>query len=77
MFLGRILEPKSFTAESDVCSFGVFLLELVSGTEASKLELAKSGQGITKWVINYIFFWENISILFMLFPLLYGEGKRI
>ena len=77
MFLGRILEPKSFTAESDVCSFGVFLLELVSGTEASKLELAKSGQGITKWVINYIFFLGKYFYSVHVLSLLYGEGKRI
>lgn len=39
-----------FSEKSDIYSFGVFLLELVSGREATELASSDSSQNLVEWV---------------------------
>ncbi|XP_022751828.1 putative serine/threonine-protein kinase isoform X2 [Durio zibethinus] len=45
-------EFRRFSEKSDAYSFGVFLLELVSGREASELPSSGSTENLVKWVQN-------------------------
>ncbi|XP_078434754.1 serine/threonine-protein kinase CDG1-like isoform X2 [Wolffia australiana] len=42
-----------FTEKTDVYSFGIFLLELLSGTEALQLQLKMPNQAIREWAREY------------------------
>lgn len=43
-------EFRRFSEKSDIYSFGVFLLELVSGREAGELASSDSNQNLVEWV---------------------------
>ncbi|XP_071711264.1 proline-rich receptor-like protein kinase PERK1 isoform X2 [Rutidosis leptorrhynchoides] len=48
----EVREFKRFSEKSDIYSFGVFLLELVSGKEAVELLSSDSNQNVAEWVQN-------------------------
>lgn len=48
----RVQEFKRFSEKSDVYAFGVFLLELVCGREASEPSPSSSTQTLVEWVCN-------------------------
>ncbi|XP_010250486.1 PREDICTED: receptor-like protein kinase THESEUS 1 isoform X2 [Nelumbo nucifera] len=49
----EVREFRRFSEKSDVYSFAVFLLELVSGHEAMKSQSSESGENIVEWARNY------------------------
>lgn len=49
----EVREFRRFSEKGDVYSFGVFLLELVSGQEASELLSSDSNQNLVEWVQNH------------------------
>ncbi|KAI7731034.1 hypothetical protein M8C21_033112 [Ambrosia artemisiifolia] len=49
----EVQEFRRFSEKSDIYSFGVFLLELVSGQEAAELLSSSSNQNIVEWVHNH------------------------
>ncbi|XP_058092876.1 probable serine/threonine-protein kinase PBL21 isoform X2 [Magnolia sinica] len=49
----EFIEFGRFSNKSNVYSFGVFLLELVSGQEALKSRFSESNQSMVEWVQNY------------------------
>lgn len=49
----RVQEFRRFSEKSDVYAFGVFLLELVSGREASEPSPSSSTQTLVEWVCNH------------------------
>ncbi|XP_076917153.1 proline-rich receptor-like protein kinase PERK1 [Bidens hawaiensis] len=49
----EVREFKRFSEKSDIYSFGVFLLELVSGQEAVELLYSNSNQNLVEWVQNH------------------------
>ncbi|CAK9166180.1 unnamed protein product [Ilex paraguariensis] len=49
----EVKEFRRFSEKSDIYSFGVFLLELVSGQEAMKLLSSDINQNLVEWVQNY------------------------
>jgi serine/threonine protein kinase len=51
-FFFRVQEFKRFSEKSDVYAFGVFLLELVSGREASEPSPSSSTQTLVDWMQN-------------------------
>ncbi|CDP16750.1 unnamed protein product [Coffea canephora] len=54
MFLApEVKEFRRFSEKSDVHSFGVFLLELVSGREALDLLSSDTNQNLVEWLQNY------------------------
>ncbi|XP_024933496.1 nodulation receptor kinase isoform X1 [Ziziphus jujuba] len=48
----EVREFGRFSEKSDIYSFGVFLLELVSGREATELASSDSSQNLVEWVQN-------------------------
>lgn len=46
----RVREFRRFSEKSDVFSFGVFLLELLSGKEASEPPPSGTGSDMVEWV---------------------------
>ncbi|KAK8566066.1 hypothetical protein V6N12_059606 [Hibiscus sabdariffa] len=48
----EVREFRRFSEKSDAYSFGVFLLELVSGREASELPSSNSTENLVEWVQN-------------------------
>ncbi|GMI98145.1 hypothetical protein like AT3G26700 [Hibiscus trionum] len=48
----EVREFRRFSEKSDAYSFGVFLLELVSGREASDLPSSNSTENLVEWVQN-------------------------
>ncbi|KAK8587742.1 hypothetical protein V6N12_022222 [Hibiscus sabdariffa] len=48
----EVREFRRFSERSDAYSFGVFLLELVSGREASELSSSNSTENLVEWVQN-------------------------
>ncbi|KAL4353087.1 hypothetical protein GQ457_06G034120 [Hibiscus cannabinus] len=48
----EVREFRRFSEKSDAYSFGVFLLELVSGREASELSSSNSTENLVEWVQN-------------------------
>lgn len=46
----RIGVPRNSTAMSDIYSFGVFLLELITGQEAVHLGFLGSDESLIQWV---------------------------
>ncbi|PWA98873.1 protein kinase superfamily protein [Artemisia annua] len=48
----EVREFRRFSEKSDIYSFGVFLLELVSGQEAAELLSSDSNQNIVEWVYS-------------------------
>ncbi|XP_039008256.1 serine/threonine-protein kinase CDG1-like [Hibiscus syriacus] len=48
----EVREFRRFSEKSDAYSFGVFLLELVSGREASELPSSNSKENLVEWVQN-------------------------
>ncbi|KAA8548303.1 hypothetical protein F0562_004732 [Nyssa sinensis] len=54
MFLApEVREFRRFSEKSDGYSFGVFLLELLSGHEATELLSSDSNQNLVEWVQNF------------------------
>lgn len=51
--LFRIEESRLLSESGDVYSFGVFLLELISGQEVSKISFSAPGESLIKWVSNH------------------------
>ncbi|KAM0033833.1 putative protein kinase RLK-Pelle-RLCK-IXa family [Helianthus debilis subsp. tardiflorus] len=49
----EVREFKRFSEKSDIYSFGVFLLELVSGQEAAELLSSNSNQNLVEWVHSH------------------------
>nr|GEW35831.1 nodulation receptor kinase [Tanacetum cinerariifolium] len=49
----KVREFRRFSEKSDIYSFGVFLLELVSGHEAAELLSSYSNQNIVEWVHDH------------------------
>ncbi|GJT83198.1 nodulation receptor kinase [Tanacetum coccineum] len=49
----EVREFRRFSKKSDIYSFGVFLLELVSGQEATELLSSDSNQNIVEWVRDH------------------------
>nr|XP_043616563.1 nodulation receptor kinase [Erigeron canadensis] len=49
----EVREFRRFSEKSDIYSFGVFLLELVSGQEAMELLPSNSNQNLVEWVQNH------------------------
>lgn len=49
----EVREFRRFSEKSDIYSFGVFLLELVSGQEALELLASNSNQNLVEWVQNH------------------------
>lgn len=49
----EVREFRRFSEKSDIYSFGVFLLELVSGQEAAELLSSDSSQNIVEWVHDH------------------------
>lgn len=52
----EVKEFRRFSERSDAYSFGVFLLELVSGQEARELYSSDSERTLAEWVHNYMDF---------------------
>ncbi|XVF16090.1 hypothetical protein REPUB_Repub10bG0001500 [Reevesia pubescens] len=57
----EVREFRRFSEKSDAYSFGVFLLELVSGREASELPSSDSTENLVEWVQNRRDYSSNIS----------------
>ncbi|XP_030482335.1 proline-rich receptor-like protein kinase PERK8 isoform X2 [Cannabis sativa] len=55
----EVKEFGRFSEKSDVYSYGVFLLELVSGREATDVPSSESSQNLVEWVQN---FQENSNV---------------
>ncbi|XP_062105311.1 proline-rich receptor-like protein kinase PERK8 isoform X2 [Humulus lupulus] len=55
----EVKEFGRFSEKSDVYSYGVFLLELVSGREATDMPSSESSQNLVEWVQN---FQENSNV---------------
>ncbi|KAF9595790.1 hypothetical protein IFM89_004192 [Coptis chinensis] len=53
-FAPEVKEFGRFSDRSDVYSFRVFLLELVSRREALQFESSKSDRSLVEWVINFL-----------------------
>ncbi|KAJ0534331.1 putative protein kinase RLK-Pelle-RLCK-IXa family [Helianthus annuus] len=49
----EVREFKRFSEKSDIYSFGVFLLELVTGQEAAELLSSNSNQNLVEWVHSH------------------------
>lgn len=49
----EVKEFRRFSERSDAYSFGIFLLELMSGQEANDLVTSEINQSIVEWVQNY------------------------